>query len=195
MSINNDRKILEGIRAGDAKAIKIFYKKNFNYIKGFILKNSGDEEDAEDIFQDALIVIYEKLKAGSLDIHSNVTLRTYLYAICKNMWRSRLRKKRKMIVDNEMLEENEGVETTISEEIEFKEREHLYRKYFLALSDSCKEILNLVFDGNNMKEIAVITGYSDGYTRKKKFECKKALLEKLEKDPMFQELKITSVKD
>lgn len=195
MSINNDRKILEGIRAGDAKAIKIFYKKNFSYIKGFVLKNSGNEEDAEDIFQDALIVIYEKLKAGSLDIYSNVTLRTYLYAICKNMWRSRLRKRKKIIIDNEVLKENEGIEVSIGEELDRKEREELYRKYFLTLNTSCREILSLVFDGKNMKEIASITGYSNGYTRKKKFECKKALLERLEKDPIFQELKITSVKD
>ncbi|WP_299182841.1 sigma-70 family RNA polymerase sigma factor [uncultured Aquimarina sp.] len=193
MSINEERKILEGIAAGDAKVIRSFYKDNYNYIKGYILKNSGDDVDVEDVFQDAMIVIYQKLKSGTLEM--NVSIRTYLYAVCKNIWRSRLRKKKKLIVDNDAIEANEEIEASIAEDIENREREHVYRKYFLKLSDSCKELLNLVFDRNSMKEIANITGYSDGYTRKKKFECKKSLLEKIEKDPMYKELKITSLKE
>ncbi|SEK92231.1 RNA polymerase sigma factor, sigma-70 family [Aquimarina amphilecti] len=193
MSINEERKILEGIAAGDAKVIKSFYKDNYNYIKGYILKNSGDDVDVEDVFQDAMIVIYQKLKSGTLEM--NVSIRTYLYAVCKNIWRSRLRKNKKIIIDNDAIEANEEIEASIAEEIENKEREHVYRKYFLKLSDTCKDLLNLVFDGNSMKEIANITGYSEGYTRKKKFECKKSLLEKIEKDPMYKELKITSLKE
>ncbi|WP_299435076.1 sigma-70 family RNA polymerase sigma factor [uncultured Aquimarina sp.] len=192
MSDLEDRKILEGIAAGDTAVIKTFYENNFNYIRSYILQNSGEEEDAEDVFQDALIVIYQKLKSDTLDI--NVSVLTYFYAICKNKWRTRLRKKRKLIIDNEVVVINEEVEASIAEEIENNEREDVYRRYFLTLSGTCREVLNLVFAGKNMKEIAGITGYSEGYTRKKKFECKKTLLEKIEKDPMYQELKLTSEK-
>ncbi|MFD2563216.1 RNA polymerase sigma factor [Aquimarina rubra] len=195
MSNNEERRILEGIAAGNTQVIKAFYKKNYNYIKGFVLQNSGDDTDAEDVFQDALIVIYEKLKSGSLDMNKNVSIRTYLYAVCKNLWRSRLRKKKRLIVDSEIIEADEGFEMSIAEEIENKEREHLYRKYFLTLSNTCKDLLNLVFKGNSMKDIAAITGYSEGYTRKKKFECKKALLERIEKDPIYKELKMISEKE
>ncbi|WP_299218873.1 sigma-70 family RNA polymerase sigma factor [uncultured Aquimarina sp.] len=193
MSNPKEREILEGIAAGDTLVIKAFYKKNYNYIRGYILQNSGDEEDAEDVFQDALIVMYQKLRSDTLDI--NVSIRTYFYAICKNIWRSRLRKKRKLIFDNELIEVDEQLEASIIEDIEKKEREHLYRKYFLRLSDACKEVLSLVFAGNTMKEIARITGYAEGYARKKKFECKKSLLDKIEKDPIYQELKIISEKE
>ncbi|WP_378179291.1 RNA polymerase sigma factor [Aquimarina sp. SS2-1] len=195
MSSIEERKILEGIAAGDSEVIKTFYKKNYNYIKGFILQNSGEDTDAEDIFQDALIVIYEKLKSGSLDMNNNVSIRTYLYAVCKNLWRSRLRKKKKLIVDSEIIDGDEEFEMSIAQEIEDKEREHLYRKHFLALSNACKDLLELVFKGNSMREIATITGYSEGYTRKKKFECKKALIERIEKDPAYQELKMISEKE
>jgi len=193
MSNPEDRKILEGIASGDTRIIKAFYEENFHYIRSYILKNSGEDKDAEDIFQDALIVIYQKLRLNALDI--NVSIRTYFYAICKNKWKSRLRKQKKIIIDNEALVINEEIEASIAEEIENKEREHVYRKYFLALSGTCREVLQLVFAGNNMKEIASITGYSEGYTRKKKFECKKSLLEMLEKDPAYQELKFTSEKE
>ncbi|AXT52321.1 sigma-70 family RNA polymerase sigma factor [Aquimarina sp. BL5] len=193
MNNPKERKILEGIAAGDTAIIKAFYKKNYNYIRGYILQNSGEEEDAEDVFQDALVVMYQKLRSGTLDI--NVSIRTYFYAICKNTWRSRLRKKKKIIFDDELIEANEESEEYIVEDIEEKEREHVYRKYFLKLSDACKEVLSLVFAGNNMKEIARITGYAEGYARKKKFECKKSLLYMIEEDPVYQELKITSEKE
>ncbi|WP_298548624.1 sigma-70 family RNA polymerase sigma factor [uncultured Aquimarina sp.] len=193
MNNPKERKILEGIISGDEVVIKAFYKKNYNYIRGYILQNSGEEEDAEDVFQDALVVMYQKLKSDTLDI--NVSIRTYFYAICKNIWRSRLRKKRKLIFDSELILVNEESEQYIIEDIEKKEREQVYRKYFLRLSDACKEVLSLVFAGNNMKEIARITGYAEGYARKKKFECKKSLLDNIEKDPMYQELKIISEKE
>ncbi len=193
MSANEERIILEGIAAGDTSVIKAFYKKNYNYIRRYVLQNSGDEADVEDVFQDALVVIYQKLKSDSLDI--DVSIRTYFYAICKNLWRSRLRKKRKLIINTEVVGLSEDSEEPFTKNMENHDREHLYRKYFITLSDACKHILNLVFAGNRMKEIAILTGYTEGYARKKKFECKKSLLEKIEKDPIYHELKITSEKE
>ena len=102
MNITDERKILDGIAAGDNSIIKDFYKNNYDYIKGYILQNSGKDEDVEDVFQDALVIIYQKLKSDSLDI--NVTLKTYFYAVCKNVWRNQLRKKSKLIVSDKITE-------------------------------------------------------------------------------------------
>lgn len=94
-----------------------------------------------------------------------------------------------MIVVDEV-HATEMIEDSFLSFMEEKEREHLYRKYFLKLSDACRELLQLVFLQKSMKEIAKVTGYSEGYTRKKKFNCKKSLLERIEQDPLYQELKI-----
>ncbi|KAA1242490.1 RNA polymerase sigma factor [Aquimarina sp. RZ0] len=193
MSSNTEEhKIIEGIVAGDESVLKIFYKKNYAYIRGYILQNSGDEADAEDVFQDALVLIYQKLSAGSLEFNSS--LRTYFYGVCKNMWRNRLRKKKKLVIDDVIVQDSEEVDVSALEEIEHKEKEQLYRKYFLKLSDACKELLELVFSGRNMKEISDITGYSEGYARKKKFDCKRMLIEMIENDPIYRELNVTSEK-
>ncbi len=192
MSNIEDRKFLEGIVSGDEVVIKAFYKKNLSYIRGYILKNSGNEADAEDVFQDALILIYQKLKSDSLELHSSLS--TYFYGICKNIWRNRLRKNKKMIITEDVVHDEEGIHPEIIEEIAQKEREHVYRKHFLKLSNTCREVLGLLFQGNSMKEIAHITGYSKGYTRKKKFECKKSLIEMIEKDPAYKELQLTPEK-
>ncbi len=193
MNNTEDRKILEGIATGDEVIITAFYKKNLPYIRRYILQNSGREDDVEDVFQDALVLIYQKLKEDSLELHAS--LRTYFYGVCKNIWRNRLRKNKKMIITEDVLTNEEAVDPVVIENIEQKEREHVYRKHFLNLGDACRQVLTLLFQGNSMKEISNITGYSEGYTRKKKFECKKSLLEMIEKDPMYTELKITPEKE
>lgn len=179
--------MLEGIASSDRELIKKFYSENFKYISKYILQNSGNLEDVEDVFQDALVLVYEKLQSDSLDLRAS--LRTYFFAICKNLWQKRLRGKKKMIVVEEV-HAPEMIEDNFLSFMESKEREHLYRKYFLKLSDACKELLEMVFLQKSMKEIANITGYSEGYTRKKKFNCKKSLIERIEQDPLYQELKI-----
>ncbi len=185
MSNREDLKILEGIAAGDEMIITRFYKKNLPYIKGYILQNFGNEQDVEDVFQDALVFVYQKAKNDSLVLHSS--LRTYFYGVCKNIWRNRLRKNNKQVIAETILD-IKTVDPSIIKEIEDKEREHLYRKYFVQLKDSCKQVLSMVFEGKSMKEIATITGYSETYTRKKKFDCKKSLIEMIEKDPLYKEL-------
>jgi len=129
MDINKERKILKGIATGDHVVIKNFYKENLNYIKGYILQNSGENQDVEDVFQDALVIIYQKLKSDSL--HINVPLQTYFYAVCKNVWRNQLRKKRKLILSDDIIENDQTSEETIIENIEDYEQEQAHRKYFL----------------------------------------------------------------
>ncbi|WP_062054497.1 RNA polymerase sigma factor [Aquimarina longa] len=157
------------------------------YIKPYILQNFGNDEDAEDVFQDALIFIYQKLNTDSLKLHSS--LRFYFYGVCKNIWRNRLRKNKKMVITEDTHDNAIISDPVVIKDIEEKEREYVYRKYFLKLNSSCRKVLNLLFLGNSMKEIAHITGYSEGYTRKKKIECKRHLMEMIENDSIYQELK------
>ncbi|WP_299215540.1 sigma-70 family RNA polymerase sigma factor [uncultured Aquimarina sp.] len=191
MGYNDEIKIFNGIVKGNEKVLKDFYERNFTVINSFIIKNSGTERDSEDIFQDALIILYQKLKSNSLVI--NCSIHTYFYGVCKNMWRTRLRKKSRIsycndIVDDLKLEDN----TDIIKEIEQSEREKLFRKHFVNLNCKCKQILSLFLEGKSMREIGLITGHSEGYVRKKKFESKKQLLEMIEKDSLFSELMFIS---
>ncbi|WP_299312766.1 RNA polymerase sigma factor [uncultured Aquimarina sp.] len=187
---NTDQAIISGIIKGDERILKVFYRDNIRYIQGYILRNDGTMQDVEDIFQDALVVLYQKLKSGALEIH--VPVKTYFYGICKNTWRSRLRKKQKTTTDDDLIINKEIVVDYITTEIENKEREHLYRKHFQKLSNDNKNLMLLYFEGKSAKEISKITGYTEGYTRKKKFDVKKQLLTMIEKDPLYDELRITA---
>ncbi|MEW7277742.1 sigma-70 family RNA polymerase sigma factor [Aquimarina sp. 2201CG1-2-11] len=187
MNTIEDQKILEGIKTGDEVVITAFYKKNMPYIRRYVLQNSGSELDVEDVFQDAMVLIYQKLKVEQIELYAS--LQTYFYGICKNIWRNRLRKNNKMVSAEDLLEAVEALDPDIVEEIERNEEAHVYRKHFVNLSEACQKVLNMVFNGKSMRQIAESTGYTEGYARKKKFECKEHLIEMIEKDPLYKELK------
>ncbi|MDH7446927.1 RNA polymerase sigma factor [Aquimarina sp. 2201CG14-23] len=185
----NNTRISEGIIAGDKVILKEFYKRNFKHIQNYIINNSGTKEDTEDIFQDALLIVYAKFKSGSLEM--SCSIHAYFYGVCKNLWRSKLRKKHLLIFDNNISNIFPETVDTIINTIETEERENLYHKHFTKLSINNKRLLDLVFEGNNTAEIASKMNYSIGYARKKKSLCKKYLLKKIEKDPKYQELRFS----
>jgi len=117
-----------------------------------------------------------------------VPIRTYFYGICKNLWLTRLRNKNKIITNEVAFENRKEVSESNQQLMEKDEREHLYNKHFCQLSVGNKNLLSLYFEGKSVREISTITGFSEGYTRKKKFEAKKQLLRMIERDPAYREL-------
>ena len=86
-----DEAIVEGIKARDNRIIRYVYKEYFPTIKFLITTNSGTDTDAEDVFQDAMIIIYRKVVGDGLILTSS--FKTFLYSICRNLWLQRLDKK------------------------------------------------------------------------------------------------------
>lgn len=163
-----------------------FHHRNLPIITKFVLNNSGNAADAQDIFHDALVITYQKLKADSLQL--NCSLSTYVYAVSRNIWMNTLRKRNKTLLQNEPLEIPEDLNQSIIETINNKEKQLLFQKHFMKLGAACQNILLHYFDGKSMKEISDLMNYSTGYSRKKKFKCKKKLLEMIEADSLFREL-------
>ncbi|MDY8138574.1 sigma-70 family RNA polymerase sigma factor [Aquimarina sp. 2201CG5-10] len=185
VDLNNN--IIIGIGKGDSGILKAFYKKNMPHIRMYILKNSGCEKDVEDVFQDALIIIYQKIHLGTLEI--STTIHSYFYAVAKNIWYNQLRKRKKLLFDKRFIELfDRGNNDSIIDKINLKEKYGLYYKYFLQLDTSSRQLLHLFFEGKSTNEISKIMGYTKAYTRKKKFKAKKKLLEMIEKDPAYHEL-------
>ncbi len=187
MNSTGDKTIINGIISGDDAIIKAFYKKYLPQVSNYIVKNSGSISDAEDIFQDAMVFVYQKLKSDSLEL--NCSLGTYVYAVSRNMWMNKLRKNNRMVNNEDIITISGIDESDLIEDIYAGERRTLYQKYFLKLGESCQELLALFFSGASMREISNKKGYTEAYTRKKKFECKKKLMAMVEKDPAFDELK------
>ena len=80
-----DQHTLEAILEGNEKVINAFYQNAMRYVGGFILQRNGNQEDVEDVVQEALMALYQKLNTSSLRI--TVSLQTYFFSICKNKWK------------------------------------------------------------------------------------------------------------
>ena len=178
--------LLEGIRKGESKAINSLYEKYYPGIKKYVESNSGGEDDAMDIFQDATMVLYKKLKDPDFELTSSAY--TFLYAVARNLWLKVLKKRRTQGVTSD----TENVSTS-EEEIENaifqKEKYDLFRKKLNQLGEGCQQILRLFFDGKSMKEISTIMSISEKYARKRKFQCKEKLIDSIKSDPVYRELR------
>lgn len=90
----DDRKTLAGLRNKDNRAYDTLYKFYFPMVESFILKNSGNSEDARDIFQETILVLLNKVATEDFELTSS--LKTYLFSISSNLWLKRLRQARQM---------------------------------------------------------------------------------------------------
>ncbi len=162
-----DAEVIERIRRGDEKALDYLYKKNYRMMVKLVRNNQGTEDEAKDIFQEALIVFWQKIVSDQLTLTSKIS--TYLYSICKNLWNKELDKKARHtneVVDGEDFQNHDS-----------KERIRLINECIDSLGDTCKKMLTYYyFDGLNMDKIAEMLGFANADTAKsKKYKCKKKL--------------------
>ncbi|MCF8303968.1 MAG: sigma-70 family RNA polymerase sigma factor [Bacteroidales bacterium] len=173
--------IIEGIRLKSDLIITHIYDEMFPSIRSLVEENSGHTADAEDIFQEAMIILYHKVKND--DIILNCSFKTYLYSICKNLWLQRLGKKNGHNITNfeDINEELEIDNETLNylQEIEDdQEKFRLFQANFLSMPKDCQKVLQLYFKKYSHREIAEIMGYrSEKYAKTRKFLCKEKLKE------------------
>jgi len=188
--VNTQQQTIKGIATGDKKTLTAFYTHNFPAVKAYVHLNKGKLEDAEDVFQEALVLIYQKLNKGELQVRTSI--HAYCFGVCKNIWRNRL-KSHKLVYGEIPELYLSDADVALTKEMERMERDALYRKYFMRLNSTSRQIWKLFFEGKNTKEVATLMGATEGYVRKAKFDSKKKLLEMIECDPLFAELKNESL--
>ena len=186
MKTTKNQKITQGIIEGDKSIIKAFYKRNLPYVSKYILQYKGSIKDVEDIIQEALMLLYYKLKHDELIIQ--VSIHSYFIGTCKNMWRSQLRKQQLVAYSDWIVDQLEDPEVDVLETMTLQNQQALYQKHIAKLNPSSTDLLKQFFDGKSMRDIANTMGYSEGYVRKKKFMIKNQLLQMIQNDQIYEEI-------
>ena len=162
-----DSEILERIGQGDERILDHLYKKHFSMMLKIVLRNNGTEQEAKDIYQDALIAFWQKAASGKLVLTSKIS--TYLYSICQNLWLKELDRKSRLT--------NETHDEEDAQHMEEEENFEIVKSCIEELGETCKSILMYYyFDGLSMTDIAEKMGFANADTAKtKKYKCKKRL--------------------
>jgi RNA polymerase sigma factor (sigma-70 family) len=180
-----DQEIIQGIKSGESFALKYLAKDFLPMIRYFISKNNGNEEDAKDIFQDALFIIIEKIHNNDFVLQG--TLSTYLFAICKNLWLMAL-DKQKAARNYELRRSSYHMDNDFTESGDRVFYENIFRQCFESLDEVSQKILKMYWMEISPSEIARKLGYSYGYVRKKKSECMKELKNRIIGHPDYKEM-------
>ncbi|HZH71519.1 MAG TPA: sigma-70 family RNA polymerase sigma factor [Mariniphaga sp.] len=186
----SDEQILKGILRHDNLILQYIYKQFYYKVNMFIKKNSGTEDDANDVFQEAIIVIYRKLKESDLMFETS-SFQGYLFSVCRFLWLKQLESRRiEQEKINDSLPFQEDVyDDNLVELVEKNERYGLYQKHFRSLSTDCQKLLQLFFEKVPLSEIAKIMGYKgEKYAKKRKYNCKELLINRIKQDTEFKKI-------
>ena len=185
---SGDPQILDGIRRGDRQVLSELYREVLPGIKRLAVAAGLGPDDARDVFQDAVVVVFEKAEQPDFMLSSSFS--TYFYGICRNLVGNRLKKKanRNVTIADDMKyreDDNSDMQTLL----EAAERHRLFHRAFEQLGDDCRRLLELSFENTPPESIMATLGIpSNDYFRRRKYLCKEKLVQLVQSDPAFQEL-------
>jgi RNA polymerase sigma factor (sigma-70 family) len=175
----------------DTKVLQNIYNSYFFKVKLFVLKNNGSIEDADDLFQETIICIFEKVRNGNFAISCSFS--TYFFSLSKYLWIRQLNLRKQLAnftvsLDGVYSEEHlVDLDKDVVALLEDGETRRFLQKHFSQLSEKCQEMIRLFFQKISIYEISQRMGVSEKYIKKKKFECKEKLINRLKNDPLYYE--------
>ena len=188
MRIPDEESIIQGIRNHDSGILQYVYDTQFPIIEGFIVHNQGSRQQAKDVFQEAMEIVYKKIKSGNLEL--TCKFGTYVYAICKNIW---IQERKKYLLHAEKLRQQPMMvhdPGPLDDPLLQKQVTDLFNKHFARLSKDCQKILNMFFNYYSVEEIRAAMNYKDQHhAADRKYRCKKSLIKRIVNDPLFKQLK------
>ena len=168
---NNERTLLQGLARNDRKAVETIYKENYTTVQSLIINNNGTADDAKDIFQEAMIVLYEKARSGTFELSCQI--KTYVYSVSRRLWLKRLQHANRYNADIGNADGVVPVEEDIDEHEKRDAEFDMMEKAIQGLGEPCKSLLEAFYLRKmNMQEIATSFGYTNAENAKtQKYKC------------------------
>jgi len=166
-----DQDLLKGLALNDKKAVETIYRDNYNMVQSLVINNNGTVQEAKDVFQEGMIVLFEKARSGSFEL--NCQLKTYIYSVCRRIWLKRLQQINRFSIEADSMAEVVPVEEDL-EEHEKKDQEFkMLEKAIGNLGEPCKSLIEAFYiQKKNMQDIAGQFGYTNADNAKnQKYKC------------------------
>ncbi len=184
MDVNTN--FIQKLSDGDSHTISLLYRSTYPKVKKFIMTNRGTKEDAEDIFQKAILQVALRYKKEKNEVSGSVE--GYIFTICKNLWRREIAYKKTTSIEDNYIQIRDDANDFSNALLEQKKWELFYNT-LQKIEGNCKKILDLYFAKETYSEIKKTFDYtSESVARQRVFKCKKKLESLIKKDDRFKKL-------
>ncbi|CCH51215.1 RNA polymerase, sigma-24 subunit, ECF subfamily [Fibrisoma limi BUZ 3] len=164
-----DDELLIGLASGSDAVLTQLYRRYFPMVLHFVTSNSGSEDDAKDIYQEVLVVLYEKVTHGSLEL--NCQLKTYLYSVGRRLWLKQLAQRNRHFIND--------TEAVVAVDDDLTDHEERNRQFDLMtdslerLGEPCRTLLEDFYTRHlSMQDITEKFGYTNADNAKtQKYKC------------------------
>lgn len=189
--LHPDQSFIDGLANNDSAIIQSIYKKFVPKVVSYIRNNSGDEDQAQDVVQEIMILLFNQAKAKSLQL--TCSFDAYFFLLCKRKWLNELKKasNKGVTIKEEETSNNEPTADMVAETELFEEKQQLFDAMFHKLGEKCQEVLKLSFTIKSMEEVAEKLNVTYGYVRKKKSLCTGQLTQWIQEHSRFKSLKLS----
>ena len=170
-NIHPDQMYLDGLANNNSAVINLIYKKFVPKVIYYIKTNSGNEDKAQDVVQEIMILLFNQAKANKLQL--TCPFDAYFFLLCKRKWLNELKKisNKTVTIADDLLSVNESEQQLLDQTEVFEKKQSLFDSMFSKLGDKCQELLRLSFTTKSMEEVAEKLNVTYGYVRKKKSLC------------------------
>ncbi len=169
-------------------SVRYLYENYYTLLEKYVLNNSGKKEDAEDVIQETMVAFVDLVQHDKYKGESEIG--TFLYAIARNIWLTKIRKNNASNNRNELwTNEIQLFEADITEQLEKQDSLKYIENLFTSIGETCKKILTLFYYENaSMKDILKKVNFeNEQVLRNKKSKCMKALTEKIDLNPKISQ--------
>lgn len=176
--------VIEAFKSNDNHVLAAVYKAHFPNVRHFIVQNSGEEDDAKDIYQEAVLALWNNIKLGKLDNDSNTNIGGYIFQVARHKWLDKLKSKQhkstmRLVRDEQPDQVDTGLDDSAQREAQIERLLNLMAK----LGDTCKSILRkFYYEKMSLEEIGGDLNYDAATLRTKKYRCMMQLRKMHEND-------------
>ncbi len=167
----------------DREVVPLLYKKVYPLVERYIVRNSGNKDDAADIFQDTLLLFYKQIMHKTYDHKYKVF--GYLYKICIYKWVNKARKNSKIVFVDEIEKFEEPVYEEFTDALILHTDENIIRKLFNPIGEKCIELLTYTtYSSLLLEDIMVRMNFNSVSAVKMQLKrCKEKLLKQIDENP------------
>ena len=182
-----EQQLIEGLKAGEGKAFEALKQLVYNKVRRLVLTNSGNAADADDLFQEASMAVYIKLKEGKYE--SQGKFPAYYMQVARNQWLKKLHKRKNLGETELKMYDKEAADDDAELYLRANAKIELMLQKLTELGGPCEDLLRrFYFKKERLEEIASHFGWTYPYIRKKNHYCKKSLQKLVADDPQFGSL-------